>query len=184
MTRCSVDLIQDSRFGWYVSDPHSVRFLNGQHCQFVIEDYDNTDETRLAEIRGAVQNALHAGAEILNDAERYVVQYCGEILARFRGEQRPDVRIENDRDIWSYVQVGRKIHVTRRADGDSEDGVYLSLECNCAWEIEHGMQLVLRDGRAVTKVGPYDGHLTNADAYADPSLVGVVYVPLPPPRRR
>ena len=41
-----------------------------------------------------------------------------------------------------------------------------------------------RDGRAVTKVGPFDGHLTNADAYADSSLVGVIYVPLPPPRRR
>lgn len=30
------------------------------------------------------------------------------------------------------------------------------------------------------KVGPYDGHLTNADAYADPSLAGIVFVPFPP----
>jgi Domain of unknown function (DUF6985) len=177
-------LTQDSRFGWYVSDPHSVRFLSGQHCRFVLDDYDNADEARLSEIQRAVQNALHAGEEVLNDAERYVVQYCNEMLVRYREGQRPDVRIENDGDVWSYVQFGRDIHVTRRAHGDSEDGVYLSLECSCDWEIEHGMQLVLRDGRAVTKVGPYDGHLTNADAYADSSLVGAVYVPMPPQRRR
>jgi hypothetical protein len=49
---------------------------------------------------------------------------------------------------------------------------------NCDWEVEHGMQLVLRDGRTVSKVSPYDGHLTNADAFADPKLVGVIYVPV------
>jgi hypothetical protein len=37
------------------------------------------------------------------------------------------------------------------------------------------MQLVIRDGRAVTKVGPFDGHVTNADAYDDRKLRGVVY---------
>jgi hypothetical protein len=35
---------------------------------------------------------------------------------------------------------------------------------------------VWRDGKAITKVGRYDGHMTNSDAYADPELVGVVYV--------
>ncbi|MGC7101877.1 hypothetical protein ACPZ19_45000 [Amycolatopsis lurida] len=36
------------------------------------------------------------------------------------------------------------------------------------------LQLVFRDGRDVTKVGPYDGHLTNSAAYADDELDGVV----------
>ena len=31
-------------------------------------------------------------------------------------------------------------------------------------------------GRAITKVGPYDGHLTNAAAYARPGLEDVVHV--------
>ena len=63
-----------------------------------------------------------------------------------------------------------------RDDGDSEDGIYFSLECNCDWEPEHGLQLILRDGTRITKVGGYDGHLTNADAFGDPAKVGVVYV--------
>jgi hypothetical protein len=47
-----------------------------------------------------------------------------------------------------------------------------------------GLQLVIRDGLAVTKVGAFDGHRTNADAFADPSLVGVVYRRIPPQRGR
>lgn len=53
--------------------------------------------------------------------------------------------------------------------------VYLSIDCGCDWEVEHGLQLVLRDGREITKVGPCNGHLTNADAYADPKLEHVIY---------
>ena len=52
------------------------------------------------------------------------------------------------------------------------------IECGCDWEPEHGLELVLEDGARVTKVGPYDGHLTNAAAYADPTLESVVYVGL------
>jgi hypothetical protein len=49
------------------------------------------------------------------------------------------------------------------------------LECECDWEPEHGLQIVFRDGREVTKVGPYDGHLTNSAAYANDDLDGIVY---------
>lgn len=58
------------------------------------------------------------------------------------------------------------------------DGIYFSLECNCDGEPEHGLQLVIRDGLTVSKVGSFDGHLTNADAYGDRSLAGIVYVPI------
>lgn len=44
------------------------------------------------------------------------------------------------------------------------------------WEEEHGLQLIVRDGRTVVKVGGYDGHLTNTDAFGVPDLVDVVYV--------
>lgn len=78
-------------------------------------------------------------------------------------------------DVWRHVTFGGEIIVRVRADGDSEDGVYLSIECECDWEPEHGLMLVYRDGPTIAKVGPYDGHVTQADAYANPDLVGVVY---------
>jgi hypothetical protein len=176
-------LRRDDRFGWYQSEPKPVRFLGGRACRFIFDDY-GSDEAELLDIRRAVQNALDVGPEVLATAEPYVVQYCEEMLVRYPDEFRPKVHLAKPSDVWSYVRFGSELHVSRRTDGDAEDGVYVSIECNCDWEREHGMQLVLRDGRAVSKVSPYDGHLTNADAFADPKLVGVIYVPMPPLRRR
>ena len=44
-----------------------------------------------------------------------------------------------------------------------------------AWEPEHGLNIVFRDGRTVTRVGPYEGHLTNSSAYGRDDLDDVVY---------
>ena len=51
-----------------------------------------------------------------------------------------------------------------------------SVECGCDWEGEHGLQIVFKDGLVVNKVGAFDGHVTNSDAYGDPGLEDVVYV--------
>ena len=61
--------------------------------------------------------------------------------------------------------------------GREGNAVYISLGCNCDWEQEHGLQIVLKDGLRVTKVGSFDGHLTNSDAYDDASLENVIYRP-------
>jgi hypothetical protein len=42
-------------------------------------------------------------------------------------------------------------------------------------EPEHGLQVVFQNGLRVNKVGPYDGHLTNSDAYGDDNLEQAVY---------
>ena len=45
------------------------------------------------------------------------------------------------------MRFGRDMLVSRRSRGGehaSEDGVYAALECNCDWEEEHGMMIVLR----------------------------------------
>jgi hypothetical protein len=51
----------------------------------------------------------------------------------------------------------------------------MRLECECDWEPEHGLQIVVRHGASVTKVGQFDGHLTNAADYARDDLEGIVY---------
>jgi hypothetical protein len=175
-------LTRDEKFGGYTTDEKTVAFLGGHRCRFVFESY--ADDPRPDEIRRAVQNALDATPALLGAAEPYVVRYCEEMLERYDEGQRPDVTLAKPSDVWSHVQFGSVFFVSRRADGDAEDGVYLSLECNCDWEIEHGLQLVLRDGRNVSKVGPFDGHLTNEDAFADRSLIGLVYRPMGPRRQR
>jgi hypothetical protein len=158
---------------WFISEPHQLKCLLGHAVQFVFDDY--IDDARKADYCRALQNLLDLDSSALTAAEPHVTQYCNEMLDLYDDEVRPSISIKQSSDVWKYVQFGSQLHVSRRADGDDEDGIYFSLECDCDWELEHGLVLVLRDGLAFTKVGPYDGHLTNSDAYANPKLKNVIF---------
>jgi hypothetical protein len=123
----------------------------------------------------AVGNIPRLDASALTEVQHLVFQYCQEMLDAYEPADRPAILVRRADDVWHHVSFGSALHVSRRNERDDEDGIYFSLECNCAWEPEHGLQIVIRDGLAVTKVGPFDGHLTNSDAFGDPSLRGVVY---------
>jgi hypothetical protein len=161
------------KFGGLVTEAKPVAFLGGHSCRFVLQDFE--EDPQPDEFRAAVRNALDAKPAILKAAEPHVVQYCTDALARYDDDDRPALVLEKPGDVWSHVQFGDEFIVRRRTAGEAEHGVYLSLTCNCDWEPEHGLQLVLRDGRAITKIGPYNGHLTNADASDNPALADVVY---------
>jgi hypothetical protein len=68
--------------------------------------------------------------------------------------------------VWDHVSFGTEFHVER---GFDDQEVYVSVACECSWEPEHGLQLVFKEGRCVSRVGPYDGHLTNG---ADDAVYG------------
>lgn len=76
--------------------------------------------------------------------------------------------------IWDSVTPG-PVHVARDGDGV----VYVVMQAECAWDEEHGLQLVWRDGRTLTRVGPYDGGLTNPGT-DDGNRDDVVYAGLDP----
>jgi hypothetical protein len=161
------------------SDSVRVPFLRDHVCMLVFEVPAGDPE-----VRRALAAMLDKTSTLLAEAEPWVIAYCKDVLAHYpAASQRPRVALEHPGDVWSHVRFGGELTVSRRTHGDDEDGIYFSLECGCDWEREHGLQLVIRDGRTVTKVGSFDGHLTNADAYGDRSLVGRVYVPLDRSRR-
>ena len=74
-------------------------------------------------------------------------------------------------DIWPHVSVHSVCARTNPDDGLA----YVMVSGNCAWEPEHGLLMVWREGRVLNKVGVYDDHLTNAYAYGDATLENVVY---------
>lgn len=81
--------------------------------------------------------------------------------------------IKSADELWQHVQLGSKAMVRRRRHRDK--CVYIPVECGCDWEVEHGLQIVLKNGLKVNKLGGYDGHLSNSDAFADNSLENVIY---------
>ena len=68
-------------------------------------------------------------------------------------------------EIWDFV-TPMCIYATRRPY--KEKDIYINLTCSCEWEKEHGLQLVFRQGKKITRVSQEDGHLTDADAYGKP----------------
>jgi hypothetical protein len=165
------ELAKDERFGWYYSQPLKLSLLNGSECKVVVEGYD--EDPQPLEFHAAIANLLACGFSVLKAAEQHVFKYYQDMNSNWDTSDEEYVPINSPSDVWRHVRFGSEPMVTRRAYGDK--GIYVSIECNCDWEPEHGLQIVLKNGERVVKVGPYDGHLTNSDAYADDSLENVVY---------
>jgi len=110
------------------------------------------------------------GRAVLTDADENVFAYYSDI--RKSGWGNPPAIAAADQ-VWHFVEFGTEAFVSRRAYGNKR--IYISLECGCAWEREYGLQIVFRDGNSINKVGPFDGHLSNADSFDDPSLVSTIY---------
>jgi hypothetical protein len=160
----------DAQFGWFRSAPLFVPALD-QECEFILEGYAE-DEAK-AEFHEAIANVLSLTPFVLQLASPEIFRYYKDCKASWASREQGCPTIATAIAVWTNIEVGREVMVTRRSYG--EKGVYISIECECAWEPEHGLQLVLKGGRRVTKVGPYDGHLTNSDAFARPDLESVIY---------
>lgn len=155
----------------YQSQPIAVPVLGGEMCSFIIEGYDDDEDKEAFHI--AIANFLTLNDSALKAAEPHVFQYCQDSEEGWRLYGKKFKTIKSPAEVWKHVHFGSEPVVSRRDYGDK--AVYISLECNCDWEVEHGLQIVFKNGLVVNKVGPYDGHLTNSDAFGDKRLENVVY---------
>jgi hypothetical protein len=165
---------KDRRLKWYHrSKPIPVPVLGNKKCEIVVSRYDMDDDKE--DFHVAIANFLSIPPSVLKEAAPHVFQYYRECKADHgRGEKR-FVKIASAGKVFDHVRLGSKPIVQRRGYGDK--GIYISLECECDWEQEHGLQIVFKNGLKVNKVGPYDGHLSNADAYDNKKLEKVIFAP-------
>lgn len=61
-------------------------------------------------------------------------------------------------DIWNYVTP---LRLWLKIEAGVE---YVMCDCNCWWDIEHGVQLVWKEGRRLTKVSSFDDSPTHHNA--------------------
>jgi hypothetical protein len=162
-------MTRDDRMEWYYSPPIPVPVLGGKSCRIVVDENQYLADPKKEEFHAAIANFLSIGPSVLKDVESEVFRYYKDC----ESEASTGLAISSPSGVWSHVQLGSEPMVDRRGYGDR--GIYISLECNCDWEPEHGLQIVFRNGLRVNKVGPFDGHLTNSDAFADDRLEHVIY---------
>ncbi|MBE1530366.1 DUF6985 domain-containing protein [Actinomadura algeriensis] len=166
-------VIKDADLGCYQSEPVPVPVLGGALCSIIIDGYD--DDPAPEDFHAAVRTFLALDRSALAAATPSIFAYYHDVMNDVvaAGDHDWYVEIQSPDKVLDHIRFGEEPTISR--DSYSDQHVYVSLECECAWEPEHGLQIVFRDGRSVTKVGPYDGHLTNSAAYADDTLDGVVY---------
>jgi hypothetical protein len=125
-----------------------------------------------------VSGFIASGARLLDEATPFLRAYYRRTAAEFTPEERARYEIPeipDSADIWEHVQF-RHPPEWHPGGGPLTPGrSYLSFEGEVSWEPEHGLQLVYEDGLRVCKVSQYDGHVTVAHAYGDPSLLGVIF---------
>ncbi|WP_458690881.1 DUF6985 domain-containing protein [Nocardia tengchongensis] len=167
-------LFYDSEFDCYRSGPVPVPLVGEQRCLLIKLD---GDDQAPEDFEAAIRQFLLLEPTALLDATSAVFSYYRDVTADVlaAGDDEWYVEISTEAEIFDHVRLGDEpaISVEREAP---RGHVYVSLEYECDWEPEHGLQIVFRDGLTVTKVGPYDGHLTNAAAFDDDRLTQVVYV--------
>ncbi len=148
----------------------NVPVLGNSECVFVFDELTNESDSFPVKFEGAVRNFMSLSNSWLACLKEHLWSYYEDMSRELDAEDVPKISME---DILQFVEFGNDVMVTMDYD---ENDVYISLEASCEWEIEHGLQITLKNGNELAKVGPYDGHVTNADAYDREDFEGVIYV--------
>ena len=152
--------------GEYVSEPVPVPML-GDEIEFFVEGYDEDD--RPQDFHAAIEAFLALDRSALEDGAGLLYAYYKKVRDRaeaardgFAGDADPYADpipdIAGPRDVLDHIESGFEVTVARDPAGDRE--VCVSVVCNCDWDRDHGVQIVFRQGREVSKVGQFDGYIS------------------------
>ncbi len=149
---------------WMVSDPVPVPLLDGLALPFVVEGLEDDPAPR--DFADAVGAFLALGAAERDAAAPRVWRYYRWFtdLCEREGHDVDWPAIDSPADVWRHVSPNEAM-VTR--GGDPSWPVHVLLSCNCAWEREHGLQLVWRHGRELTRVSGIESSVHGGDIGSD-----------------
>lgn len=162
-------LFQNEQFeDWWESDLIKVPFFDNKKLKITFMDFiPRSDQSFIDEADKALENFLLKGKIERTEYSDLVYKNCMEFLnaVEYDEADKPLRDIKEKVEIWNFVYP-QEIYISRRSRRDKD--VYISIACECQWEQEHGLQLVFRQGKRITRVSDQDGHLTEADAYDKP----------------
>ena len=154
------ELAPDREFpDWLVSAPVPVPILGGVPLAFTLEGV--AADSRPGEFTEAVRNFLALRLEDRDSAAPHILENYQRIAADW-GLAPGVPQLTFPADVWACVHPV-EIRVSRRRRCDQR--VYVQVCAECDWEPEHGLQLVYREGRQLSRVSQQDGHLTHTDAF-------------------
>ena len=162
-------LTQDDKFpDWWKSEVFKIPFFDNIELTISFMDFEpDHDTTFLQEADQALTNFFKLNSVYRNSISELAYKNCTEFLDAVGFDEADDKlrNIKDKHEIWKFIHPS-EIYLTRRPF--KEKDVYVFIACECEWEQEHGLQLVFRQGKKLTRISDQDGHLTEADAYDKP----------------
>lgn len=162
-------LRQENQFpDWWKSSKIEVPFFENERLTVTFMDFEpEHDKTFIEEADQALTNFLKLNLVDRNSISDLAYRNRKDFLdaVDFDEADLPLRQIKDCNEIWNFIHP-TEIYVTRRPY--KEHDVYLMLACECDWDQEHGLQLVFRQGKQLTRISDQDRHLTEADAYNKP----------------
>lgn len=160
------ELIQNKQFeDWWESGLIKIPFFNGQEMKITFMDFTpDSDSNFIKEADSALTLFLEKSEFDRFLISNLVYKNCMDFLnaVGYDEDDEPLWKIKDANEIWKHVHPN-EIFISRRAYKDQD--IYVDINCECDWEHEHGLQLVFRKGKQITRVSSIDGHITEADAY-------------------
>lgn len=153
---------------WWESKKIEVPFFDHQKLAMTFMSFEpENDHTFINEADQALTYFFKLGAEDRNSISELAYKNCMDFLeaVEFDEADEPLRQIKDKNDIWKFIYPNG-IYLKRRHRNDKD--IYVVVDCECDWEQEHGLQLVFRQGKRLTRISDIDGHLTSADAYNMP----------------
>lgn len=153
-------LTWDERLKWWESGEIAILLFGGETTRISLDaEQDDFRAPFSSDVLIAATSFLALTSGARAEIEPHVWQEYVDMREVVAEEDCPVIARDQ---LWNNVQLN-SVGIGRR----HKDGlVYVSIECNCEWEIEHGLQLVLQGGSRWVRVSDYSGHYTEGDAYA------------------
>jgi hypothetical protein len=143
---------------WIVSSPIEIPYFDGQELTFTLDTPNDEDTEAIEE---AVRSFLALGPKDRFAASPHVFRNYHRMLEAV-DQEYPSCSITSADEVWSHVHP-TEVFISKR--GRRDDIIYIQITAECDWEIEHGLQIIYRDGSVLSRVSDQDGHLTYTDAY-------------------
>ena len=163
------ELKQNDQFeDWWESEPIGIRFFDDKKLKITFMDLvPENDPNFIKEADQALKSFLEKKTNDRLELSELAYQNCMNFLNAVEYDEgdKPLWDIKEKSEIWNFIYP-EEIYVTRRHRRDED--IYINVTCECEWEQEHGLQLVFRQGKKLTRISDQDGHITEADAYDKP----------------
>jgi len=169
---------------WWESSIVKIPFFDDQELFiYFIHFNPENDKSFISEADKALENFFKLNSKDRNDISELVYKNCTdffditgfdeEVVEMFKQIKDPEawhlneielgklLHLTDVNDVWKSVQP-KEVYIQRREYNEKD--IYVIVSCKCNWEDEHGLQLVFRQGKKLTRVSANDDDVTDADA--------------------